>query len=340
MPIRDANGDITRWIGTNTDIQDQRNATEELAHLNATLEQQVEARTRERDRVWRTSRDLFVIIGFDGRYRSVNPAWTEALGYTAAELIGLKVGALAHPEDAASVAAAHERLVALNVVRDFDVRLRAKDGSYRLYSWHCIPEDGEIYAAGRDITERRLLEEQLRQSQKMEAVGQLTGGLAHDFNNLLTGITGSLELLQTRLAQGRLNDLDRYITAAQGASKRAAALTHRLLAFSRRQTLEPQAHGYEPAGRRHGGTGPAHRRPRDRGRDRRRGRTVEHARRPEPARERAAQPVHQRPRRDAGWRARDDRDRQPVARPAGGASSATCRPDNMSRCASATPGPA
>ncbi|WP_018261425.1 PAS domain-containing hybrid sensor histidine kinase/response regulator [Methylobacterium sp. WSM2598] len=83
-------------------------------------------------------------------------------------------------------------------------------------------------------------EEALRQSQKMEAVGQLTGGLAHDFNNLLTGISGSLELLQTRMAQGRLTDLDRYINAAQGASKRAAALTHRLLAFSRRQTLDPK----------------------------------------------------------------------------------------------------
>jgi PAS domain S-box-containing protein len=83
-------------------------------------------------------------------------------------------------------------------------------------------------------------EEALRQSQKMEAVGQLTGGLAHDFNNLLTGITGSLELLQTRLAQGRITEIDRYVNAAQGAAKRAAALTHRLLAFSRRQTLDPK----------------------------------------------------------------------------------------------------
>jgi CheY-like chemotaxis protein len=75
----------------------------------------------------------------------------------------------------------------------------------------------------------------------MEAVGQLTGGLAHDFNNLLTGITGSLELLQNRVAQGRLADADRYINAAQGAARRAAALTHRLLAFSRRQTLDPKS---------------------------------------------------------------------------------------------------
>ena len=83
-------------------------------------------------------------------------------------------------------------------------------------------------------------EEALRQSQKMEAVGQLTGGIAHDFNNLLTGITGSLDLLAKRLAEGRINEADRFITAAQGAARRASSLTHRLLAFSRRQTLAPR----------------------------------------------------------------------------------------------------
>ncbi|WP_348531807.1 response regulator [Rhizobium sp. 16-449-1b] len=83
-------------------------------------------------------------------------------------------------------------------------------------------------------------EDALRQSQKMEAVGQLTGGLAHDFNNILAGIGGSLELMKARLAQGRIADVDRYLTGAQGAVKRAAGLTQRLLAFSRRQTLDPK----------------------------------------------------------------------------------------------------
>jgi signal transduction histidine kinase/TusA-related sulfurtransferase len=83
-------------------------------------------------------------------------------------------------------------------------------------------------------------EEQLRQAQKMEAVGQLTGGLAHDFNNLLAGISGALEMVDTRLSQGRLADVDKYLVAAQGAARRAASLTHRLLAFSRRQTLDPR----------------------------------------------------------------------------------------------------
>lgn len=88
--------------------------------------------------------------------------------------------------------------------------------------------------------EREAVQEALRQSQKMEAVGQLTGGLAHDFNNLLASITGSLELMQRRLTQGRFEDFERYITVGQGAAKRAAALTHRMLAFSRRQTLDPK----------------------------------------------------------------------------------------------------
>jgi signal transduction histidine kinase/DNA-binding response OmpR family regulator len=82
--------------------------------------------------------------------------------------------------------------------------------------------------------------DQLRQSQKLEAVGQLTGGLAHDFNNLLAAISGSLELMQRRGLDGQRSEMERYIGVAQGAVKRAAALTHRLLAFSRRQTLEPK----------------------------------------------------------------------------------------------------
>ena len=90
------------------------------------------------------------------------------------------------------------------------------------------------------VEARARIEEALRQSQKMEAVGQLTGGLAHDFNNLLAGISGSLELAQMRINQGRLGDVEKYLLTAQGATRRAAALTHRLLAFARRQTLLPR----------------------------------------------------------------------------------------------------
>ena len=141
-----------------------------------------------------------------------------------------------------------------------------REGRYEAEGWR-VRKDGSRFWAGvvidaiydddgtligfakitRDLTERREAQlqleqsrEQLFQAQKMEAVGQLTGGLAHDFNNLLTGISGSLELARARIAQGRIGDLERYIIAAQGATSRAAALTHRLLAFARRQTLDPK----------------------------------------------------------------------------------------------------
>lgn len=88
--------------------------------------------------------------------------------------------------------------------------------------------------------ELRSAEDALRQSQKMEAIGQLTGGIAHDFNNLLQGITGSLDLIKRRMEQGRTGDLGRFLTGAMTSAERAAALTHRLLAFSRRQPLDPK----------------------------------------------------------------------------------------------------
>ena len=90
------------------------------------------------------------------------------------------------------------------------------------------------------LSEREKVESALRQAQKMEAVGQLTGGLAHDFNNLLAGISGAFEMINARLAQGRHGDVEKYLSAGQGAARRAAARTHRLLAFSRQQTLSPR----------------------------------------------------------------------------------------------------
>ncbi len=91
-----------------------------------------------------------------------------------------------------------------------------------------------------ETAERERAEASLRQSQKMEAVGQLTGGIAHDFNNMLTGIIGSLDLMRRRIAMNRVDELDRYMDAATSSAERAASLTQRLLAFSRRQSLDPQ----------------------------------------------------------------------------------------------------
>ncbi|MFT8245957.1 PAS domain S-box protein [Roseomonas sp. BN140053] len=224
-----------------------RVAAEALAQLNAELEQRVEERTRDRDRMWRLSTDIMLVAGFDGRIEAVNPAWTTLLGWTEEELIGRDFTELLHPEDAATTRAEVGRLAEGVTTLRFENRYRRRDGGYRWLSWTAVPDEHFIHAVGRDIQAEKeqaatLLqtEDALRQSQKMEAVGQLTGGIAHDFNNLLAGITGSLELLGTRLAQGRMQDATRYMTAARGAASRAAALTHRLLAFARRQTLDPR----------------------------------------------------------------------------------------------------
>jgi len=91
-----------------------------------------------------------------------------------------------------------------------------------------------------EIAKRAQAEEALRQAQKMEAVGQLTGGIAHDFNNLLAGISGSLEIIERRISNGRADGVERFLNSAQTSAQRAAALTQRLLAFSRRQTLDPK----------------------------------------------------------------------------------------------------
>jgi PAS domain S-box-containing protein len=240
VALRGADGTIIRWVGTNTDVDDRKNA-------EASLEERLEQRTAERDRIWQVSQDMLVVADNRGVWQSINPAWTRVLGWTESELVGRTSEWLEHPDDIAASRAEVQRLAAGRVSLDFVNRVRARDGSYRTLSWSVVPMDDRLYAVARDITEQRAqaaalaqTEEQLRQAQKMEAVGQLTGGIAHDFNNLLQGITGSLDRVQHRLASGRLADVDRFLKAAVEAANRAAALTHRLLAFSRRQTLDPR----------------------------------------------------------------------------------------------------
>jgi PAS domain S-box-containing protein len=231
---------------THTAIE-RRRAEQRLQALAESLEREVVSRTADRNRVWQLSTSLIMVTTFDRTILAVNPAWTNLLGWTEAELIGRNARDLIHPDDLSRTIESTGNVEHGETLLRLDNRYRHHDGSYRWISWTAVPAEGVINAIGRDFTAEHeqaealaLAEDRLRQSQKMEAVGQLTGGLAHDFNNLLTGIAGSLELLGLRLAEGRITDLDRYIVAAQGAAKRAASLTHRLLAFSRQQTLDPQ----------------------------------------------------------------------------------------------------
>jgi PAS domain S-box-containing protein len=258
---RNAQGKAIRLIGAHTDVTDQvateqalrqseeryRNLAVELAELNATLAQRVEEKTRERDRIWNVSQDLLLVADHDGVWRTINPAWTRTLGWSEAELLNHTSELLVHPDDANRTRVHIRKLAANETSHLFENRLRHKDGSYRWLSWTGVPDQGHIYAVARDVTAEKVAAERLKaaeeallQSQKMEAVGQLTGGIAHDFNNLLTGIVGSLDLLQTRLNRGRTDNVARYIDAAMTSANRAAGLTHRLLAFARRQPLVPK----------------------------------------------------------------------------------------------------
>ena len=201
----------------------------------------------ERGRLWEVSSDLLGILNAEGYFESTNPAWGTALGWTSAVILETSIFELIHPDDVQKTRVSLQQASGAEPVLYFENRYRRTDGKYRRLSWAAVPEGGKFYCSGRDVTQEREGQTELadaldalRQSQKMEAVGQLTGGIAHDFNNLLMAIAGSLELLSSRLTQGRLREAERYIVTAQSATKRAAALTHRLLAFARRQPLAPK----------------------------------------------------------------------------------------------------
>jgi PAS domain S-box-containing protein len=204
----------------------------------------LEATRAERDRVWKNSRDLLVIVGSDGIFRAVNPAWTEILGYASDAVIGHSFLDFVLPEDADLTQGGLDTAVSVRDLTNFENRYRHKDGGQRWISWHTATEGDLVYAYGRDVTQRKVAQaelaqaqEALRQSQKMEAIGQLTGGVAHDFNNLLTIIRSSADLLRRpTLTEDRRR---RYVDAISDTADRAAKLTGQLLAFARRQALVP-----------------------------------------------------------------------------------------------------
>ncbi len=233
----------------------RREAIRSLRELNETLEERVAARTRERDSIWRLSRELMLVTRPDSTSLALNPAWAATLGWDEAELVGARLLELVHPDDRATTVAALTRLGAEPAGVSFANRLRHRDGSYRGIDWTAVPGEGVIYGVGRDVTEARAIEERLRQAQKMETIGQLTGGVAHDFNNLLTVVIGNLENVQ-RNVDGLLVDaagsrIRRAADNAMRGAQRAASLTQRLLAFARRQPLDPKPLERQPPGRRH-----------------------------------------------------------------------------------------
>jgi PAS domain S-box-containing protein len=230
-----------------TDISERKRMEDALQVLNATLALQVSERTAERDQLWTLSEDMLARANYEGMMSAVSPAWTRVLGWTEAELLSRSYATFMHPDDMGPSLAALARVSATRQPTRFENRIATLDGGWKPIEWTVAPEpDGANFiAVGRDLTltkareaELATAQEALRQAQKMEAVGQLTGGVAHDFNNLLTVIKSSTDLLKRpNLPEERRQ---RYIGAISDTVDRAAKLTGQLLAFARRQALKPE----------------------------------------------------------------------------------------------------
>jgi PAS domain S-box-containing protein len=229
------------------DVNARRAAEDALREINQTLEQRVAERTADRDRMWRLSTDLMLVMKLNGTITAINPAWSVFLGWDEAELTGSNLSNFITTEDRPKWDAAFSDLLKSRRPRICEVRVRTRAGSSRVIAWSAVIGHDFVQAAGRDVTAEREAEESLRhaeqalrQSQKMDAIGQLTGGIAHDFNNLLTGIMGALSIIKRRIAANRNEEVASLIDAGIASATRAAALVHRLLAFARQQPLDPQ----------------------------------------------------------------------------------------------------
>jgi PAS domain S-box-containing protein len=195
LPIRNEEGEVDRWFGTDTDVTEQIEAEKALRNLNETLEQRVEMESRERARIWNVSQDLLVVSDTQGRLLSVNPAWTAALGWSEADLVGNTTEWLLHPDDRDKTRAERTRLTEGHKTLRFVNRLRHKNGSFCWLSWTAVPDRGLIYAVARDITELKDAEAALQGSQRELArvsrqttMGAMTASIAHEINQPLSAI--------------------------------------------------------------------------------------------------------------------------------------------------------
>ncbi|WP_215404063.1 PAS domain S-box protein [Janthinobacterium sp. JC611] len=214
------------------------------------LEAELAARNSERERLWRSAQDLMVAIDAEGCFAAVNPASAAILGWLPEEMLGRSLFDFVLPEDAAATRLALAK-VTQEAMPSFENRYRHREGGHRWLSWVAAIEGDLIFATGRHVTVEkeaqhtlRNMQESLRhsemallQSQKLEALGKLTGGVAHDFNNVLQIISGNLQLLQLGL-DGDPQAAKR-IASASAAVERGAKLSAQLLAFARRQPLKP-----------------------------------------------------------------------------------------------------
>ena len=217
------------------------------------LEADLAARNSERERLWRSAQDLMLAIDRDHCFAAVNPAATSVLGWLPEEMLGRSVYDFVLPEDAPATRQALAQVAQLGqeAMPSFENRYRHRDGGHRWLSWVAAAEGDLIFATGRHVTLEKEAESSLRrmqeslrhsemallQSQKLEALGKLTGGVAHDFNNVLQIISGNLQLLQMTLGDDPV--AAKRIASSTAAVERGAKLSAQLLAFARRQPLKP-----------------------------------------------------------------------------------------------------
>ncbi|MFS2124144.1 response regulator [Pseudomonas sp. Pseusp97] len=253
-------GRCVRFSGVLQDIHQQRKATQALEQLNEMLGERVERRTRERDRSWDLSQDLLAVLNSDLTPVALNPAWENILGFKRQMLSRMSLLQLLPEQDQESFLTELAALAHGGTSARFDGRIRHVSGRQRWLSWVVVPEDTLLYVVARDITsereaaldlaeansrlreqiaERERIEAALQQMQRLEAVGQLTAGVAHDFNNLLTVILSGATFLERDLAKGDLEKANKRLQHIREAGERGAKLTAQMLAFSRRQRLEP-----------------------------------------------------------------------------------------------------
>jgi PAS domain S-box-containing protein len=229
--VRDEHGVPTSYVAVKEDITERRRAAEALVKSEAYFRSIIE-----------NSLDVIAVLDSNGVVRFASPSVGPTFGYKPQEMVGRSIFDLIHPEDRAMVKTRmHEVIVAGGAPQKAEVRFGHRDGSWIPLSVLGNRLSDEAGMTGmvvnaRDLTERLQLETQLRQAQKMEAVGRLAGGVAHDFNNLLTVIQGYGELLSESLSDDpeNLESVGEIVKAA----RRATTLTRQLLAFSRRQVLE------------------------------------------------------------------------------------------------------
>ncbi|WP_085676917.1 MULTISPECIES: PAS domain-containing sensor histidine kinase [unclassified Pseudomonas] len=244
-PLRDEQHEVAGFLHTVIDTSASIDSHDTWREQALAFERQIERVMADRDHIWQLSRDAMIVITRDMRLQAANPSWQRALGWAEVEVCGKPLPELVHPADRAEVEVAVMEFLHGRGGEQFETRLRHKDGHYRLFRWTASFDGTLLTAVGRDISQDH--EDALRHSdtllqatQRLDAVSHLAGGMAHEMNNLLSGIGGSLELLQRRMDQGRLEHLDRYVTLASDSVRRAMTLTHRLLAFSRHQPLSPR----------------------------------------------------------------------------------------------------